>query len=56
MEHESNGDTNSNRRTRHGHQRIDIGTGGFGNKTSSGDHYAAALLRSSKILRRILET
>ena len=38
MEHESGDDTISNWRTRYSHQRIDKGTGGFGNKRTSGDH------------------
>ena len=39
MEHESDGDTNCNWRTRYSHQRIGTGTGGLGNKTTSGDHF-----------------
>ena len=35
MEHESDGDTNCNWRTRYSHQRIDTGTGGLGNKRTS---------------------
>ena len=35
---ESDGDTNSNWCTRYSHQRIGIGTGGLGNKMTSGDH------------------
>ena len=37
MEHESDGDTNCNWCTRFSHQRIDKGTGGFGNKRTRGD-------------------
>ena len=38
MEHESDGDTNSNWCTVYSHQRIDKGTVGLGNKSTSGDH------------------
>ena len=38
MEHESDGDSNSNRCTWYPHKRIDTGTGGLGNKRTSGDH------------------
>ena len=38
MEHESDGDTNCNRRARYSHPRIGTGTGGLGNKRTSGDH------------------
>ena len=38
MEPESDGDTNCNRRSRHGHQSIDTGTEGLGNKGTCGDH------------------
>ena len=38
MEHESDGDTNFNRCTQYSHQRICKGTGGNGNKSTSGDH------------------
>ena len=37
MEHESDVDINCNSRALHGHQRIGKGTGGFGNKRTSGD-------------------
>ena len=36
------------------HQRIDKGTGGLGNKRMSGNHLTTALLRSARILRRVL--
>ena len=38
MEHESNGDTNSNWRAWYNHHRIGTRTGGLGNKRTSGDH------------------
>ena len=38
MEHESDGDTTCNWCTRYSHQRIIKGTGGLGNKGTSGDH------------------
>ena len=38
MEHESNGDTNYNWRGQYSHYRISTGTGGLGNKSTSG-HY-----------------
>ena len=38
MEHESDGNTNCNRCTWYSHQRINKGTGGLGNKRTSGDH------------------
>ena len=38
MEHESDGDTNCHWCTRYSQQRIGIGTGGFRNKRTSGDH------------------
>ena len=37
MEHESDGDTNCNWQARYSHEKIGIGTGGFGNKRTSGD-------------------
>ena len=38
MEHEKDGDTNSNWFSWYSHQRINKGTGGLGNKRTSGDH------------------
>ena len=38
MEHESDGDTNSNWRARYSHQRIGSGTRGLENIKTSGDH------------------
>ena len=37
MEHESDGDSSCNWCTRYSHQRIGKGTGGLGNKRTSGD-------------------
>ena len=38
MKHESDGDTNCNWCTQFSHQSIGTGTGGLGNKKTSGDH------------------
>ena len=38
MEHESDGNTNCNWCARYSHQKIGTGTGGLGNKRTSGDH------------------
>ena len=38
MEHESDGDTNCNRCAQYNDQRISKGTGGLGNKRTSGDN------------------
>ena len=38
MEHESDSDTNCNWYSWNSHRRIDTGTGGLGNKSTSGDH------------------
>ena len=38
MEHESDSDTNFNWCAWYSYQRIGTGTGGLGNKTTSGDH------------------
>ena len=38
MEHESDRDTNCNSLASYRHHRIVTGTGGFGNKMTSGDH------------------
>ena len=38
MEHECESDTNCHLCTQCSHQRIDTGTGGFGNKRTRGDH------------------
>ena len=44
MEHEGDGDTNCNWSTRYNHQGIDRGTGGFGNKRTSGDYLNYSLV------------
>ena len=54
MEHKNVGDSNCIWCARYNHQMIGIGTGGIRNKSTSGDH--PALLRSSRILRRVLVT
>ena len=38
MEHESDSDTNCNWVSRHGHQKMDKGTGALGNQRASGDY------------------
>ena len=38
MDYESNSDTNCNWRARYSHEMIGLGTGGHGNKRTSGDH------------------
>ena len=52
-EHESD---NYNWCDRYSCQRISTGTGGLENKRTSGDHQRVALLRSARILRRVLES
>ena len=44
MEHEGGGDTNCNRHARYGHQRTGLGTGGFGNKRTNGDHRSDSIV------------
>ena len=56
MEHESGSDTTCNRRARYNHERISTRTGGLGNKRTSGDYQTTTLLRSARILRRVMET
>ena len=56
IEHEGDGDTNRNWCTRYGHQKIVTGTGGFGNKRTSGDHPNYSISRSARILRKVLKT
>ena len=38
MEHKNDSDTNCNSSARYNQQRVDKGTGGLGNKWTSGDH------------------
>ena len=59
MEHGSDGDTNFSRctrYTRYSHQRIGKRSGGIGNKSSWKTIQNTALLRSTRIPRRVLET
>ena len=53
MEPEVDGNTNSNWCARYTHQRIDKGTGGVGNKRTSGDHLNDGII---KISQRLEET
>ena len=55
MEHESDSD-NCNWHTRHSHQRIGTGTGGYGIRGRVETIQTTALLRSARILRRVRET
>ena len=63
MEHESDGDTNCQWRARYSHQRIGTGTGGLGNKRTSGDHQNYSVVEigqntktSPRVLRRLAVT
>ena len=63
MEHESVGDTNCNLCAWYGHQRICNGTGGLGNKKTSGDHPNDSIIKigqntekSPEELRRLAVT
>ena len=56
MEHDSNGDTNCNWYTGYSHQRIDAGTGGLEIRGQVETIQMTALLKSARILRRILKT
>ena len=51
----SDGDTNRNWRVRYSHQRIDIGTRGFGNKRTSGDHLNYSIVEINQNSRKRLE-
>ena len=55
MENESDGDINDNWHARYSHEMIGRGTGGHGNKRTSGGYQTTALLRSARILIRVLE-
>ena len=48
MENESDSDTNYNWRNWYIHLRIDTGTGGLGNKRTSGDHPNDSIIESGK--------
>ena len=56
MEQEDVGDTSCNWCSRNNLKRIGKGTGKLGNKRTSRDHPITALLRSTRISRRVLET
>ena len=63
MEHESDGDTNSNYCARYSHQRLGSATEEFGNKRTSGDdpnnsivEIAKNAKKSSRDLRRLVVT
>ena len=56
MEHESDGDSNYNWCARYNHQRTGTRTERNRNKSMNGNHPTTALLRSARILRRVLET
>ena len=45
MEYESDGDTNCIQDTRYSHPRIGTGTGGLGNKMTSGDHQNCSIIK-----------
>ena len=45
MEHESDGDTSCNWCTWYSHQRIGTGTGGLGNRRTSGDHSNSSIIK-----------
>ena len=53
MEHENDGDTNSNWCARYSNQVIGTGNGGLGNKRTSGDQ---PNYKSARILKRVLKT
>ena len=48
MEHEDDGDTNCNWSARYSHQKIGTGTGGLGNKRTSGDHLNYTIVEISQ--------
>ena len=56
QEHESDYYTNCNWCSWYSHQRIGKRTRGLGNERKSGDRPNQALLRSTRILRRVVET
>ena len=63
MEHESDGDINSKWCSWYSHQRTGVGTGGLGNKRTSGDHPNYCFKWSSQntkkspgSLRRVIDT
>ena len=56
MGHESDGDINCNWCSWYRHQRIDTGTGRLGKRARAETIQTTALLKSTRILRRVLET
>ena len=56
MKHESEGDTNCNSCAQYSHERIDKGTGGVEIRGRGKTIQTTALLKSARILRRVLET
>ena len=48
MRHKSDGDTNCNWWAWYSHQKINNGTGGFGNKRASGDHSNCSIIKIGK--------
>ena len=45
-EHVSDGDTNCNWYSRYSHQRVGTGSGGLGNKKTSGDHVNYSIIEN----------
>ena len=56
MEHEGDNYTDWDWCFWHGDERIIKGPGGFGSWRPGGDHLKTALLKTARILRRVLET
>ena len=56
MEHEGNGDSNWNWHSFCGHQKTNTGTGGFEKKRRMESIQTTALVKSTRIIRRVLET
>ena len=56
MEHAGDGDTNCNRYTWNGPQRLGKGAGRAENRRTCRNHPTITLLRSARILRRVLVT
>ena len=52
MEQEGDSDTNNNWRTRYSHQGFIAGTGGLGNKSTSGDHPSYCIVEISQITKK----
>ena len=48
MENEDDGDTRCNWRARYNQQKVSKGTGGFGNKKTSGDHPNNSIIKISQ--------